>query len=212
MPLMARPASTSSSGQGRRRQDGRPPTSPTRPAGPAPRRGAALHATQPAHGLGDLLDDGRQGRLGRQRIAQERDVHAVRQGPCRHAGERLLGVALPVAAMDEGEQRRLGRAAAEQVELVARARAHRRDRGSRRARLEAVRCARSSRRGAGRDRPRRWYCRKPCRARPASCRATRSRSLCRPLGCSHHPLAAPNHRGSSSCPLWAKRRIAFPLG
>ena len=58
---------------------------------------------QPAHRFGDLGDDRRKGRLRGERVAEEGDVHAVGERTRRHAGESLLGIALPVAAMDEGE-------------------------------------------------------------------------------------------------------------
>ena len=69
-----------------------------------------------------LGDDLGQRRLRRQRVAGKRHVEAARHRAFGDAGEHLLGIAQPVAAVEEHQQRRLRLAATEQIDAIARAR------------------------------------------------------------------------------------------
>src|SRR5215467_15227148 len=66
-------------------------------------------------------DDIGETRLRRQRIADHGDVNAMGARSRGEKGEHVLVVALPIAAVNEHEQRRLGRTRGEIIETRARA-------------------------------------------------------------------------------------------
>jgi len=70
----------------------------------------------------DLCHDLVEGRFRRKRIADQRDIDAVRHGPCGKQRKGLLGPHLPIAAMNE-QQRRGVRRSLEEIDTVAFARA-----------------------------------------------------------------------------------------
>ena len=66
----------------------------------------------------DFGDDLVERRVRRQRVADQRDIDAMRHHALGHDGKKFLGTHLPIAAMDEQERRRaLGRL--EEVDAVA---------------------------------------------------------------------------------------------
>src|SRR5258705_12911113 len=83
---------------------------------------AAALVAEPANGGVGLRHDVAQARVRRQGVAGQRDVEARRHRAFRQEAENLLGVALPIAAMEEHEQGCIRGAIAENVDPVALAR------------------------------------------------------------------------------------------
>ncbi|CFL10983.1 Uncharacterised protein [Burkholderia pseudomallei] len=75
---------------------------------------------QPIEQAGDLADDLRHRRLGRERVFGEHDVESRGERAVGHEREILLRAVLPVTAVNEDEARRTGAAAGKPVETLAR--------------------------------------------------------------------------------------------
>ncbi len=75
---------------------------------------------QPSEQAGDLADDLRHRRLGRERVFGEHDVESRGERAVGHEREILLRAVLPVTAVNEDEARRTGAAAGKPVETLAR--------------------------------------------------------------------------------------------
>jgi hypothetical protein len=75
---------------------------------------------QHGHRLTNFLHDVGEAHVGRQRVADGGDVDCMGTRSVGHNGEHVLVVSLPVAAVDEHEQRRPGRSGGDVVEAGAR--------------------------------------------------------------------------------------------
>ena len=87
-----------------------PADQPDTMIGPAPIPCFGPSAAEPVERAADFADDLRQRRIRRERVAGQRHRPAMSENAFGEAGEILARVALPVAAVDEHEARRRGRA------------------------------------------------------------------------------------------------------
>ena len=92
---------------------------------------------QPMERCARLADNAVHRRLRRQRVARDRDIQTMGERPFGNEAEAILGVALPIAAMEEQQRRgggavrgeevepRTRRITIDQIEMIRRARAKR---------------------------------------------------------------------------------------